>query len=51
MSIFTQQFLKNPMVAVVIAIKRIETMNREFYKETATVVKKERCAELKFGTS
>ena len=39
------------MVAVIIAIKRIETMNREFYKETATVVKKERCAELMFGTS
>ena len=46
MSIFTKEFLKNPMVAVVIVIKRIETLNREFYNETTTVVKKEQCAEL-----
>ena len=28
---------KEPMVAVVIIIKIIQTMNREFYKEKATV--------------
>ena len=39
------------MAAVVIVIKRIETMSREFYKETATIVKKERCDEMMFGTS
>ena len=39
------------MVTVVIVIKKIETMNRDFYKETATIVKKERCDELMFGTS
>ena len=45
MSKFTQLFLKNPMVAVVIVIKRTETTNREFYKETATIVKKEQCGQ------
>ena len=39
------------MVTVVIVIKKIETTNRDFYKETATIVKKERCDELMFGTS
>ena len=39
------------MVAVVIVIKRIETMNRGFDKETATIVEKERCDKLMFGTS
>ena len=38
------------MVAIVIVIKTIETINREFYKETATTVKKDRCDKLMFGT-
>ena len=42
---------KEPMVAVVIIIKIIQTMNREFYKEKATVAKNERCDEFMFGTS